>query len=154
MTLAIGGLTITILGIPFAIILAGRWSLVIPVVASERRSVFGALKRSRELMRGRWWRTAGVYFVFGVSFWLISAVGWYVIGAVTLGEFSVWPQFDSSEAELFAPPSGVGEYLSLGIGMLWSALSGFDTPGLFATPDAGETSTESGADGDDENAPR
>ncbi len=51
--------TLTFL-IPVAIWLAIRWCLLAPTVVLEGRSGRHALGRSRELTRGRWWRTASL----------------------------------------------------------------------------------------------
>ena len=51
--------TVTFL-IPVAIWLAIRWCLLAPIVVLEGRSGRHALRRSRKLVRGRWWRTASL----------------------------------------------------------------------------------------------
>jgi hypothetical protein len=51
-------LTTTTFLIPVAIWLAIRWCLLAPIVELEGRR--DALRRSRELTRGRWWRTASL----------------------------------------------------------------------------------------------
>jgi Membrane domain of glycerophosphoryl diester phosphodiesterase len=53
-------LTTTTFLIPVAIWLAIRWCLLAPVVELEERGGRDALRRSRELVRGRWWRTASL----------------------------------------------------------------------------------------------
>jgi hypothetical protein len=53
-------LTATTILIPVAIWLAVRWSLLAPVVELEDLSGRAALRRSRQLVRGRWWRTASL----------------------------------------------------------------------------------------------
>ena len=53
-------LTATTILIPVAIWLAVRWSLLAPVVELEDLSGRAALRRSRHLVRGRWWRTASL----------------------------------------------------------------------------------------------
>jgi hypothetical protein len=53
-------LTTTTFLIPVAIWLAIRWCLLAPIVELEERSGRDALRRSRELVRGRWWRTASL----------------------------------------------------------------------------------------------
>ena len=53
-------LTATTILIPVAIWLAVRWSLLAPVVELEGLSGRAALRRSRRLVRGRWWRTASL----------------------------------------------------------------------------------------------
>jgi hypothetical protein len=53
-------LTTTTFLLPVAIWLAIRWCLLAPVVVLEGVSGRHALRRSRELVRGRWWRTASL----------------------------------------------------------------------------------------------
>ena len=53
-------LTTTTFLIPVAIWLAIRWCLLAPIVELEERGGRDALRRSRELVRGRWWRTASL----------------------------------------------------------------------------------------------
>jgi hypothetical protein len=53
-------LTTTALLIPIAIWLAVRWCLLAPVATLEDRDGPAVLRRSRELVRGRWWRTASL----------------------------------------------------------------------------------------------
>ncbi|MGH3022601.1 MAG: hypothetical protein ACRDNI_03000 [Gaiellaceae bacterium] len=53
-------LTTTAFLLPVAIFLAVRWCLLAPIVELEGRRGFAALRRSRELVRGRWWRTASL----------------------------------------------------------------------------------------------
>jgi hypothetical protein len=53
-------LTTTTLLLPVAIWLAIRWCLLAPIVELEERGGRDALRRSRELVRGRWWRTASL----------------------------------------------------------------------------------------------
>ena len=53
-----------ILGVPLALVLlvaAYVWfALATPALVMERRGVFASLRRSAEIVRGRWWRTFGV----------------------------------------------------------------------------------------------
>jgi hypothetical protein len=53
-------LTVTAFLIPVAIWLALRWSLLAQVVELEGASAVGALRRSRDLVRGRWLRVASL----------------------------------------------------------------------------------------------
>jgi hypothetical protein len=54
------------------------WSVAVPVLMFEGKGGFGALTRSMELVRGRWWATFGAYVVAII---LIIAVG-VVVGIV------------------------------------------------------------------------
>ncbi|HET9287912.1 MAG TPA: glycerophosphoryl diester phosphodiesterase membrane domain-containing protein [Gaiella sp.] len=53
-------LTITLILIPIAIWIAVRWALFVPVIEVERRSAREALRRSADLVRGRWIRVASL----------------------------------------------------------------------------------------------
>jgi hypothetical protein len=53
-------LTTTTFLIPVAIWLAIRWCLIAPIAELEERRGRDVLRRSRELTRGRWWRTASL----------------------------------------------------------------------------------------------
>ena len=53
-------LTVTTVLIPIAIWLAVRWSLLAPVVELEGRSAREALRRSAQLVRGRWLRVGSL----------------------------------------------------------------------------------------------
>jgi hypothetical protein len=58
-------LTGTVFLIPVAVWLAVRWALVAPVVVLERERAVPALRRSGELVRGRWIRVASLVGVSG-----------------------------------------------------------------------------------------
>jgi hypothetical protein len=73
-------LSSTAILLPFAIWLAIRWSLLVPVVELERRSAIGALHRSGALVRGRWLRVGSIV---GVGTALALAAGPF-LGAVLI----------------------------------------------------------------------
>jgi hypothetical protein len=54
----------TVIGVPLALVLlvsAYVWfALATPILVMERRGVIASLRRSTEIVRGRWWRTFGV----------------------------------------------------------------------------------------------
>jgi hypothetical protein len=52
-------LTITVVGIPFAIHRFVRWSLFAEACILDDLSATESLRRSSQLVRGRWWRTFG-----------------------------------------------------------------------------------------------
>jgi hypothetical protein len=58
-------LTGTVFLIPVAVWLAVRWALVAPVVVLERGRAVPAIRRSGELVRGRWIRVASLVGVSG-----------------------------------------------------------------------------------------
>jgi hypothetical protein len=57
-------LAVTIVGLPYAVKKAVDWSLVQQVAAFEGRRGRDALRGSRNVVRGRWWRVAAITFVF------------------------------------------------------------------------------------------
>jgi hypothetical protein len=58
-------LNLTVIGIPLAIVLLVRWSLLAVVVEVEEHPAPGALRRSARLVAGDWWRTFGIVLVVG-----------------------------------------------------------------------------------------
>ena len=58
--LAVGGLAVTIIGIPFAIYLGNRWGLCSMPVLFEEKTVREAFRRSSQLIKGTWWRVFGI----------------------------------------------------------------------------------------------
>lgn len=92
----------TVVGIPWAIRQTVRYQFVVPVVVTEGLSGASALKRSSELVKGRWWRTAVTVALFaglaalvnsalqlvlllvlgGAPLWFYLAVSFAVVGLV------------------------------------------------------------------------
>ena len=66
--LAVVGLCITVIGIPFGIYFGVRWSLYSLPVLIEESKAWNALGRSTELVKGNWWRVLGIV----VAIYLIS----------------------------------------------------------------------------------
>jgi hypothetical protein len=67
-------LFISIIGIPWAIRQAIRWAFFPQVLVFEGADARGSLRRSSELVRGRWWRTAalsGILIIIGLATGLI-----------------------------------------------------------------------------------
>ena len=54
-------LTVTVIGIPFAIYFAVRWGLFIQTIMFEKPLISSALGRSSELVEGMWWRVFGMF---------------------------------------------------------------------------------------------
>ena len=68
-TLIVGGLAITIVGIPWSIRQAVRYQFAVPIAVTEDLRGAEALARSTELVRGRWWATAALLSLFtGLAF--------------------------------------------------------------------------------------
>jgi hypothetical protein len=69
-------LNLTLIGLPIAIWLTIRWSLLAQAVALDDSSAPGSLRRSARLVRRHWWRTASLtVFVTGVALVLGPLVG-------------------------------------------------------------------------------
>jgi hypothetical protein len=73
-------LTITVVGIPFAIHRFVRWSLFAQACVLDERSASGSLRRSSELVRGRWWRA----FAFTVTVDVLAALSGPLLGVALL----------------------------------------------------------------------
>jgi hypothetical protein len=72
-------LTLTVVLVPVAVFLLVRWSLLGVVEGVEGGSALGVLRRSAELARGHWWRTASILLVVVVALLLGPAVGVLVL---------------------------------------------------------------------------
>ena len=73
----VGGLTVTIIGIPFAIYFFVRWGLYPLPVLLEGTTAGNALRRSTELVKGRWWRVFGIMLAIS----LISFMIYFILEA-------------------------------------------------------------------------
>ncbi len=73
-------LTTSVFLIPIALWLAVRWSLLAPVVELEDRRAYEALRRSGELVRGRWLRVGSLVGLGG----LIALAAGPLIGALLI----------------------------------------------------------------------
>lgn len=76
-SLVVGGLTITVIGIPFAIYFSVRWGLYALPVLLEGTTARNALRRSTELVKGTWWRTFGIMLAIS----LISFMIYFILEA-------------------------------------------------------------------------
>ena len=79
-------LTATLVLLPLAIFLAVSWSLLVQATAVEGARFFGALRRSRQIVRGQWWRTLGVH----LAILLLSILPGLLVGAITSGPGIDW----------------------------------------------------------------
>jgi hypothetical protein len=78
----IGLQIVTFIGLALAFIalivpgiwLYAAWSVAVPCLLIERRGIFRALGRSRRLVKGRWWPTAGVLLVATIMVGVIAGV--------------------------------------------------------------------------------
>ena len=82
-------LGLTVIGIPLAIRQAVRYQFVVPVATTEGLSGRDALRRSGELVHGRWWRTAFTLLVLlGLAALINSALQLGLL--VALGGLPLW----------------------------------------------------------------
>ncbi|MFN7127442.1 MAG: hypothetical protein ACK4OJ_00115 [Brevundimonas sp.] len=70
---SIGATIGVILLIVPGVILAVMWSVGAPVVVAEKRGVFAALQRSRELTKGHRWPVFGLLVIYFILSWVIGA---------------------------------------------------------------------------------
>ena len=82
----IGLLFMTLILIPLAIFLAVCWSLLIQVMVVEEEKPFPALGRSRQIVRGQWWRTFGIL----LAIVLLAFLPEFAIGQLTSLADAVW----------------------------------------------------------------
>lgn len=72
--LVVGGLSITIIGIPFAIFFAVRWGLYsLPVLLEETTAAI-PLGHSAGLVKGTWWRVCGIMLAIAVISFMIAFI--------------------------------------------------------------------------------
>jgi len=90
--LAILGMSITIIGIPFAIYFGIRWIFIWQAVMVEGAGVIGALSRSSEAVKGDWWRVLGIGIVITIIIMVISfVVGLIPVVGATIGAILYTP---------------------------------------------------------------
>ncbi len=76
--LAILGMAITVIGIPFAIYFGVRWTFIWQVALLQGIGPRDALSRSSDLVKGNWWRVVGILFVVGI---IAGAISW-ILGLI------------------------------------------------------------------------
>ena len=83
-SLVIGVLTVTVIGIPFAIYFAVRWGLFLGTIMFEKPVISIALKRSSELVEGMWWRMFGMLLAILLLSTVVHAVIEISIGFILI----------------------------------------------------------------------
>ncbi len=68
--------------VPVIVYLAISWSLISPVIMLENVGGVAASKRSRELIRGYWWKAFGLFLVTGILVAILSSIPNLVIGGL------------------------------------------------------------------------
>ena len=112
-SLVVGGLTITIIGIPFAIYFSIRWGLYSLPVMLEGTTARNALRRSTELVKGTWWRVFGIMLAISlISFmiyFILEASSSFLLTWMGLTEAEAPDNLIDSLRQLFIPtPSEIG----------------------------------------------
>ena len=72
--LGVGGLFVTIIGIPFAIYFSIRWGLYSLPVLFEETTGRNALRRSTALVKGSWWRVFGIMLAISLISFMIGFI--------------------------------------------------------------------------------
>ena len=70
--LALFLMSITIIGIPFAIYFGIRWAFIMQAALLEGAGPTAALSRSSDLVKDNWWRVVGIMLVVGM---VVGAIG-------------------------------------------------------------------------------
>jgi hypothetical protein len=68
-------LTVTIIGIPWAIRVAVRWSMGLPAIMLHGFDGKGAISESCRLIENNWWRTFGNFLLIGLIIAVPSSIG-------------------------------------------------------------------------------
>ena len=126
-------LSITIIGIPFAIYFAFRWGLFAFPILFEETSLRNALRRSTELVKGTWWRVCGIMIAvsliaFMIVFILHTSYS-IIFYSLTGAESAVDAGFLETLRRMFAPAPyeiGWGLYIIHALGSL--IISGLTMP--------------------------
>ena len=102
--LAVSLLASTFFLVPIAVWLAGRWALAVPAVELEEARALGALRRSGELVRGRWLKVASLIVaggavvllvgpLLGVLLILVTDAPFWLVNVVAGGVYAVTMPF-------------------------------------------------------------
>jgi hypothetical protein len=93
--LVVIGLSMTVIGIPFAIYLFVAWLLSIQILLVEGTGIQTALSRSRELVSCHWWRVIGIVILLAIIQAIISA--FFSLPATIFGFGSVFTDPGSTD---------------------------------------------------------
>ncbi len=83
-SLVVGGLTVTIIGIPFAIFFAVRWGFFIGTVMLEKPMVSTPFRRSGQLVSEMWWQMFGMLLALFLFSTLVHAIFEISIGFILI----------------------------------------------------------------------
>nr|MBN2276766.1 hypothetical protein [candidate division Zixibacteria bacterium] len=73
-SLAVTALLITIVGIPFAIYLSVAWYVFIPAILFEKCGVLDSLARSRNLVKGSWWKIFWIGLILNIVMFVLMII--------------------------------------------------------------------------------
>jgi len=142
--LVVGGLFVTIIGIPFAIYFSVRWGLYTLPVLFETTTARNALRRSTELVRGTWWRVFGIMLAVSVIAFMISFIlevsSGFILTLIGVAEIEAATPWDMIRRLFMPMPNEVGWFayairrfvsvtiagLAMPIGIIGSMLLYFD----------------------------
>ena len=144
-SLVVGGLFVTIIGIPFSIYFSVRWGLYSLPVLFEETTARNALRRSTELVKGTWWRVFGITLAVSlISFmiyFILEASAGFLLSWIGVTEPEEATGLLNTLRQLFIPtPSEIGWFsymirrlvslsiatLTMPIGVIGSTLIYFD----------------------------
>ena len=90
---------VTIIGIPFAIHFLVAWALAPMVMLIERAGIRRSFGRSRDLVRGTWWRVFGILFLASLLYGIILGILSIPSGIFTL--MAIGPGSEGVASSLF-----------------------------------------------------
>ena len=109
-SLVVGGLTITIVGIPFAIYFSVRWGLYSLPVMLEGTTARNALRRSTELVKNTWWRVLGIMvsisLISFMIYFILEASSGFLLSWIGIAEAETPTELWDTIRQLFAPTPG------------------------------------------------
>ena len=82
--LVVAVLTVTVIGIPFAVYFAVRWGLFLGTIMFEKPVISIALRRSGELVSGMWWRMCGTLLAIFLLSTMVHAIIEISIGFILI----------------------------------------------------------------------
>ena len=105
--LVVGGLMVTIIGIPFAIYFWIRWGMYSLPVLFEETTARNALRRSTELVKNTWWRVFGIMLAISVISFMITflfgASSGFLLSLAVMAEASEPTSLIETFRRLFIP---------------------------------------------------
>lgn len=112
-SLVVGGLTVTIIGIPFAVYFSVRWGLYPLPVLFEGATAKNALRRSTELVKNTWWRIFGIILAVALISFMINFIlevsSGFLLSWMGVTETETPTGFLDTLRQLFFPtPSEIG----------------------------------------------